>query len=60
MALGALNFVLKGYISFRYGAVQSNYRQVLLEKDDLYQIQLIKIYAKRGKELVLDDFQRMT
>jgi hypothetical protein len=60
VALGALNFVLKGYCFFVMGLC--SHRQVLLKKDDLYPIQLIKMHAKRGKELrlVLDDSQRMT
>ncbi len=63
VALGASNLVLKGYIFFRYGAVQSSYRLVLLEileKDNLYPILLIKMRVKRGEKLVLDHSQRMT
>ena len=49
VALGASNFVLKGYRLFRNGAVQAQHREVLLEQDDPYPIQLIKMRVKRGQ-----------
>ena len=49
VALGASNFVLKGYRLFRNGAVQAQHREALLEPDDPYPIQLIKMRVKRGQ-----------
>mmetsp|Transcript_39268 Transcript_39268/g.82233 ORF Transcript_39268/g.82233 Transcript_39268/m.82233 type:complete len:237 (-) Transcript_39268:190-900(-) len=52
VALGASNFVLKWYKLFRNGAVQPQYRQVFLEKNDPNPIQLIKMRVKRGEQLL--------